>query len=118
MINAKSEMHIQILTSAFVLIGPQNAGEGVTQMQSLEVLDNGGATRSIIAATVNDNVVSVISFDYFALNASETALIDAGYSTIYKGITVPNYSVVSYTHLQLDATVLEELLLILTDCKD
>ena len=94
--NANDQLYVYN-GSAFVLIGPQNAGEGVTQMQSLEVLDNGGATRSIIAATVNDNVVSVISFDYFVLNASETALIDAGYSTIYKGITVPNYSVVSYT---------------------
>lgn len=86
--NANEQLYVYNGT-AFVLVGPQNAGEGVTQMQSREVLDNGGATRSIIAATVNDNVVSIISFDYFVLAPSETALIDAGYDRIYKGITFP-----------------------------
>ncbi len=94
--NANDQLYVYNGT-AFVLIGPQNAGEGVTQMQSREVLDSGGATRSVIAATVNDNVVSIISFDYFVLNASETSLSDAGYSTIYNGITLPNYTTASYT---------------------
>jgi len=43
--------------TSFVLIGPQNAGEGVTQMQSLEVLDNTSATRSIIAAVIEDATI-------------------------------------------------------------
>src|SRR6056300_2029066 len=74
--------------AAFILIGPQNAGEGVTQMQSREVLDAGGATRSIITGTINDNVVMIISSSTFTLAASETALknLDA-FNVITKGIT-------------------------------
>jgi len=34
--------------TSFVLIGPQNAGEGVTQMSSLEVLDTTSATRVLL----------------------------------------------------------------------
>ena len=33
-------------STAFILIGPQNAGEGVTQMQSREVLDDAAGSRS------------------------------------------------------------------------
>ena len=39
--------------TAFVLIGPQNAGDGVTQMQSLTILDTAGTQRNIIAGTLN-----------------------------------------------------------------
>ena len=47
--------------TSFVLIGPQNAGEGVTQMQSLEVLDTTSATRGIIASVIEDETIFVIS---------------------------------------------------------
>ena len=74
----------------FVLIGPQNAGEGVTQMQSLEVLDTTSATRGLIAAVIEDETIFVISPTQFDLNASQTALIAQGFDRIYKGITLRN----------------------------
>lgn len=72
-------------SSGFVLIGPQTAGEGVTQMQSLEVQDLGGTTKIVIAATIEDTVVYVISPDEFTLNAS-TPL--EGFDRIKKGLTL------------------------------
>lgn len=74
----------------FVLIGPQNAGEGVTQMQSLEVLDTTSATRGLIAAVIEDETIFVISPTQFDLNATETALIAQGFDRINKGVTLKN----------------------------
>ena len=76
--------------TVFVLIGPQNAGEGVTQMQSLEVLDTTSATRSVIASVIEDETLFVISPNQFDLNASQTALIAQGYDRINKGVTLRN----------------------------
>jgi hypothetical protein len=74
----------------FVLIGPQNAGEGVTQMQSLEVLDTTSTTRGIIAAVIEDETTYVVSLSTFDLNASESSLISQGFDRINKGITLRN----------------------------
>jgi len=77
-------------STAFVLIGPQNAGEGVTQMSSLEVLDTTSAARGIIASVIEDETIFVISPIAFDLNASQTALIAQGFDRINKGITLRN----------------------------
>ena len=74
----------------FVLIGPQNAGEGVTQMQSLEVLDTTNTIRGIIGSTIEDELIFVISAFEFDLNDSETALKSKGYDRIRKGVTLRN----------------------------
>ena len=74
--------------TGFVLIGPQNAGEGVTQMQSVEVLDTTSATKVIIAAYVADTIVYIISPDQFELNSSETAIKSQGFDVIRKGLTL------------------------------
>ena len=76
--------------TSFVLIGPQNAGEGVTQMTSLEVLDTTSATRGIIASVIEDETLFVVSPAQFDLNDSETALKAQGYDKIHKGITLRN----------------------------
>jgi hypothetical protein len=76
--------------TSFVLIGPQNAGEGVTQMQSIEVLDDTSATRGIIAAVIEDETIFVISPTEFDLNTSQTALIAQGFDKIRKGVTLRN----------------------------
>ena len=72
-------------SSGFVLIGPQTAGEGVTQMQSIEVQDLSGTSKIVIAATIEDTIVYVISPDEFTLNAS-TPL--EGFDRIKKGLTL------------------------------
>jgi hypothetical protein len=48
-------------SSGFVLIGPQDAGDGITQMQSRSVTDSEAVARSIITATINDEVIFAIS---------------------------------------------------------
>jgi len=72
-------------SSGFVLIGPQTAGEGVTQMQSREVQDISGTAKVVIAATIEDTIVYVISAEEFDLNAS-TPL--EGFDRIKKGLTL------------------------------
>jgi len=71
----------------FVLIGPQNAGEGVTQMQSLEVLDDIGGVRGIIGATIEDEVVMVISPTEFTLSDATPV---TGFDRVKKGVTLVN----------------------------
>jgi hypothetical protein len=82
--SANDQLYVYNGTS-FILIGPQNAGEGVTQMQSLEVLDTTGATRGIIAATIEDETVFVVSPNEFELNATTPI---AGFDKIRKGMTL------------------------------
>jgi hypothetical protein len=70
----------------FVLIGPQNAGEGVTQLISRVVLDTTNTQRSIIEATINDEVIAVFSFDGpFDLALSN---LIPGFDRIRPGITL------------------------------
>ena len=71
----------------FILIGPQNAGDGVTQMQSLEVLDSNGTTRNIIAGTLNSETVMIISAVEFDIAASNAI---TGFDRLKKGITLVN----------------------------
>ena len=71
----------------FTLVGPQVAGLNTTQMQSEEVLDSNGATKSIIKSVVNGVVVSIISSDDFTLNSGSPI---TGFTTIKKGINLVN----------------------------
>ena len=71
----------------FILIGPQNAGEGLTQMVSATVLDDASNPHSIIQSVLEDEVVSIISKDEFTLNAVNPI---SGFSRIKQGITLIN----------------------------
>ncbi len=72
-------------SSGFVLIGPQDAGDGITQMQSRSVTDTSAVARSIITATINDEVIFAISGTEFTLSA-ESAI--TGFTDIRQGITL------------------------------
>ena len=77
--------------SGWVLIGPQNAGEGITQMQSLEVRDNADATHIIIAATIEDSIIFIISPDEFDLSTTHALSVSVrsqGFDRIKKGTTL------------------------------
>ena len=74
--------------NSFVLIGPQRAGDGITQMRSITVKDVSGNDRYIIAATINTaDVVYVISANEFTLNSSTPI---TGFDRIRQGITLVN----------------------------
>lgn len=69
----------------YILIGPQNAGEGVTQMISRELLDSSNATKSVITATIQDEVIAIISPSEFTLNNTNPIV---GFDRIKKGVTL------------------------------
>ena len=71
----------------FILVGPQNAGDGVTQMQSLELLDTNGTQRNVIAGTVNGETVFIVSSAEFDIGASNTI---TGFDRVKKGLTLIN----------------------------
>jgi len=71
----------------FILIGPQNAGEGVTTMLSATLLDTASNPHSVILAYVNDEVVQVISADEFDIGPSNPVI---GFDRIKQGITLVN----------------------------
>ena len=76
----------------FILIGPQNAGEGITQMISIDVLDNTGASKSIMAAVVNDSVTFTVSTEQFTLGPSQPSGVPVNliqkFDIIRKGVTL------------------------------
>lgn len=74
----------------FVLVGPQDAGSGITQMQSKTVRDVGSISRSIIAATVNDEVLFIISPVEFTIDSSDAENAISGFDVVKKGITLKN----------------------------
>jgi len=72
-------------SDGFVLVGPQDAGDGITQMQSRSVKDTSDVARSIITATINDAVVFTISTAEFTLNADDAI---PGFTVIREGVTL------------------------------
>jgi len=76
----------------FILIGPQAAGDGTTQMLSVTVVDTLSANKSIIVALINDTPVYVISSTEFTLGASQASNVPdlTGFTLIRKGITLVN----------------------------
>jgi hypothetical protein len=71
----------------FILIGPQDAGDGITQMISQTVIDTTDVSRSVIVSYVNDVPVHVISPTEFTIKNVSGNTID-GFGTIRQGITL------------------------------
>jgi len=72
----------------FILVGPQDAGDGITQWQSRTVRDITAATRSVIAGTINDEVVAVLSSQEFTIDTSDAENAIAGFDRVKKGVTL------------------------------
>jgi len=47
----------------WILIGPQKAGTGTTEMQSLTIYDSSSNTHAVIAAIIEDEIAFIISYD-------------------------------------------------------
>jgi len=73
----------------FVLIGPQDAGEGITQMQSRSVTGTDGISRSVIVSIIDDAVVHVISNEAFSISQTPGNSIP-GFDVIKRGVTLVN----------------------------
>jgi hypothetical protein len=74
----------------FVLIGPQSAGSGQTQIVSRSVRDTLGASRGIITAVVNDEVVFTVSSQEFTIDTADVDSNILGFDRIRQGITLKN----------------------------
>jgi hypothetical protein len=74
----------------YVLVGPQDAGSGITQMQSASVLDTGAIARSVIKATVNDEVIFIISPSEFTIDSTDSENAISGFDIVRQGVTLKN----------------------------
>lgn len=73
----------------FVLVGPQDAGDGITQMQSRTLVDTQGVSHSVIVSVLNDTVVHIISNEEFTIApGSENSI--PGFDRVKKGVTLVN----------------------------
>lgn len=66
-----SQLKVRIASNQWLTVGPQTAGTGTTQLVSRQVKAQDGTLKSIIAATINNNVVYIISNDEFILDSVE-----------------------------------------------
>jgi len=85
--NSTNQLYARNNTNEWVLIGPQSAGVGITQMRSLSLLDTLSTNHAVITGTIEDDVIFVISPDEFTIAASNAI---AGFSLIKKGLTLVN----------------------------
>ena len=74
--------------TTFVLVGPQDAGSLLTQWQSAVINDNTGASRSIIKAIINDEVVMIVSNQAFTIDSTDVTNAIAGFDIIKQGMTL------------------------------
>jgi hypothetical protein len=78
--------------SDWVVIGPQTAGSGTTQLVSEQVRDTSGTLQPIIRAVVGDQSVYIISRNEFTIDSESNNVV--GFSgpgqKIKRGITLPN----------------------------
>lgn len=74
----------------WILVGPQGAGTGVTQMRSLTLEDTSGATHAVIAAYIDDVVIYIISSAEFTIATADAI---AGFDRIKKGTTLVNTTI-------------------------
>ena len=73
--------------STFILIGPQDAGEGVTQMVSQTILNETDQNKSVIVSFINDVPQFVISNEEFTIKNVPGNTLD-GFTVLKKGITI------------------------------
>ncbi len=76
--------------TSFVLVGPQGAGTGLTQMRSKTVRDTSNVNHSIIAATIEDEIIYIISGQEFTIDATDPLNAITGFDVIKKGLTLIN----------------------------
>lgn len=85
--SATNQLYARNNTNEWVLVGPQVAGTGVTQMLSRTLTDVSSVTHAVILATIEDEVVFIISPDEFTISAGDAI---PGFDVVRKGITLIN----------------------------
>jgi len=90
--SSSNQLYGKTAAGEFILVGPQSAGSGTTQMLSVNVLDNAENEKTIIVALINDVSVYVISNEEFTLANLQPDGVPAltGFSLIKRGMTLVN----------------------------
>lgn len=81
------QLYAKTADNNFVLIGPQVAGVDITQLISESVADTTATSQPIIKATVNGEVVFIVSDTEFTLSVGDAI---PGFDKIRRGITLVN----------------------------
>jgi hypothetical protein len=81
------QIFVKTSDNNFVLVGPQVAGVDVTQLISDSVVDTQAVSQPIIKATVNGQVVFVVSNTEFTISGGDTI---PGFDKVRRGITLVN----------------------------
>jgi len=81
------QLYAKTADNNFVLIGPQVAGVDITQLISESVADTQAVAQPIIKATVNGEVVFIVSDTEFTLAVGDAI---PGFDKIRRGITLVN----------------------------
>lgn len=105
----KSQLKVRTANNTWLTVGPQTVGTTTTQMVSRNVNGRpfiGGDVISypIIAATVDDEVLYIISRSEFLLDTSDPESNIPGYTTIKKGLTLAYTNSNGVTNLTDDET--------------
>lgn len=87
-----NQLYAKTDSGDFILVGPQAAGDGTTQMLSTIVLDDTSTNRSVIISLINDEALYIISGTEFTLNTTQPTNVPTltGFTKIRKGITLVN----------------------------
>ena len=87
--STSNQLYGKTAAGEFILVGPQSAGSGTTQMLSVSVNDNSvpAVEKTIIVALINDVSLYIISGEEFTLNGVQAAGVPSltGFSLIKKG---------------------------------
>jgi len=75
--------------TSFILVGPQGAGDSVTQFQSRTIRDNTGVARAVIVSIINDEVIHIVSSIQFTIGTEDAASYP-GFDVIRQGVTLKN----------------------------
>ena len=91
--STSNQLYGKTAAGEFILVGPQSAGSGTTQMLSVNVQsapDN--VEKTIIVALINDVAIYVISNEEFTLASTQPAgtPVLTGFNVIKRGITFVN----------------------------
>ena len=90
--STSNQLYGKTAAGEFILVGPQAAGSGTTQMLSVNVNDNAENEKTVIVALINDVAIYVISNEEFTLATLQPDGVPAltGFSLIKRGITLVN----------------------------
>lgn len=83
--NSTNQLFAKNASNEWVLVGPQGAGTGVTQMQSLTLTDTFAQSHAVIAGTIEDDVIFIISSDEFTISAGDAI---TGFDIVKRGLTL------------------------------